>query len=160
MTALGMAVNANTLKRLIIQNRTEAAKAAEVLSEKRKTIDDAIAALEKQYADENFNLLLQQGEADEAAADYDRQLREMVVQHFTETGEKRMDGDCSVRVNTKFQYDNTTAVAWAERNAPVLIVKTVDKKSFESLPQTRDLAFVEIIETATAVIAKEFTEVK
>lgn len=162
MTAFGMVANANTLKSLIIHNRKEAAKAEGFLAEKRKPIDAAIAEIEKQYADENFNLLIQAKEANEAAADYDSQLREMVVQHFTETGEKRMDVDCSVRVNTKFSYDNKTAVAWAETNAPVLIVKTVDKKAFESLPQTSELEFVEKIETVTAVIAKEFatTEAK
>jgi hypothetical protein len=159
MTALGTAVNANTLKTLIIQNRTEAAQVAEVLGPKRAEVDKAIAALEKQYADENFNLLLQKAEAEEAAADYERQLREMAVQHFTDTGEKRLDADVSVRVNTKYEYDNTAAVAWAEINAPVLIVKTVDKKSFESLPSTPDLPFVQKIETVTTVIAKEFTTV-
>lgn len=159
MTALGMAVNARTLKHLIIQNRNEAAQVTDALAPKRAAVDAAIAELEKQYADENFNLLLQQKEAIEAANDYDAQLRQMAIQHFESTGERRMDADCSVRVNTKFEYDNTTAVAWAETNAPVLIVKTVDKKAFESLPQTADLDFVEKIETATAVIAKEFTDV-
>ena len=159
MTALGMAVNANTLKCLIIQNRDEAAQVAETLAPKRALMDEIIADLEKKYAEDNFNLLLQQREATEAANDYDLQLRAMAVQHFESTGEKRMDADCSVRVNTKYEYDNTTAVAWAELNAPILIVKTVDKKAFESLPSTVDLEFVEKVETATAVIAKEFTDV-
>lgn len=156
---IGSAVDARTLKSLIIQNRSEANQAAEALAPKRQAVDEAIAALEKQYEDENFNLLLLKKEAEESAASYDAQLRQMAVDYFKETGEKRLDADCSVRVNTKYDYDNTAAVAWAEINAPVLIIKTVDKKAFESLPSTPDLAFVEKIETVTAVIAKEFTDV-
>jgi plasmid maintenance system killer protein len=159
MSAIGMAVNAKTLKSLIVQNRSEAAQAADALAPKRAVINEAIAALEKQFANENFNLLLQKTEAEEAAANYERQLREMAVQHFEETGEKRMDADCSVRVNVKYEYDNVTAVAWAETNAPVLIVKNIDKKSFESLPSTPDLPFVTKTESVSAVIAKEFTDV-
>ncbi len=151
------AEHANVLKNLIHENRLEAEQAALSLADKRKAVDEAIVAIEKQYADENFNLLLQQKEATESATSYDQQLRELAVSFFNETGEKRLDADVSVRVNTKFQYDNTTAVAWAEINAPVLIVKTVDKKSFESLPQVAALDFVEKVETVSAVIAKEFT---
>ncbi len=152
-------VNAQTLKSLIVQNRNEAAEVAEQLAPKRAAVDAAIAELEKQYEGENFNLLLQMREANESAASYDQQLREMTVQYFKETGAKRMDADCSVRVGVKFLYDNAQAVEWATSNAPVLIVKTIDKKGFESMPMITDLSFVDKIETPVAVIAKEFIDV-
>lgn len=159
MTAFGVERDARTLKALIINSRSEANNAAELLAEKRKPIDDAIAALEKQFSDENFNLLHQLKEATQFASEYETQLRDMVIDHFNKTGEKRIDADCSVRLNTRFQYEAAEAVAWAETNAPVMIFKSVDKKAFESLPQIADLDFVTRIETPSAVIAKTFTEI-
>lgn len=152
------AINAGTYKRLLIQNRVELEAAQARLAEKRKPVDEAIADLNAQFELENYNTLTQINEAQEAIDQYDKGLRTIAIDHFKATNEKRFDADISVRVTTKLQYEAEKAVAWAEQNAPIMIVKSVDKKAFESLPSTPSLDFVEVIETPSAVIAKEFTD--
>jgi len=80
-------------------------------------------------------------------------LRNATVESYQQTGEKKVDENLSVRVTRKLNYDQSKAVAWAETNAPVMIVKSVDKKAFEAMPTVTDLDFVEVNETATAVIS-------
>ncbi len=82
----------------------------------------------------------------------DQRLRDIALAHFETTGEKTFDENLSVRVNTKLVYEMPKAVEWAEQNAPVMIVKAVDKKSFESLPTVADLDFVYKTETTVPVI--------
>lgn len=79
-------------------------------------------------------------------------LRNGMTEIYKATGEKTIDANLSVRVNTKLEYEMPKAVAWAEQNAPVMIVKAVDKKAFESLPTVADLEFVFKTETPVAVI--------
>ena len=79
-------------------------------------------------------------------------LRQAIVERYQATGETTIDENLSVRVTRKLQYDNAKAVKWAEINAPVMVVKAIDKKAFESLPVVTDLDFVEVQESASAVI--------
>lgn len=86
-------------------------------------------------------------------ADVDAFLREQIVAAYTPGGEKKIDDNLSVRVTKKLKYDQMKAVEWAETNAPVMIVKNVDKKAFEAMPTVTDLDFVETEETVSAVIS-------
>lgn len=61
-------------------------------------------------------------------------------------------GHRGIRENTKYVYENDDAVQWADKNAPVMIRRTVDKKMFESFPGIGDLNFVKRESTFTAVI--------
>lgn len=152
------AINAGTYKRLIIQNRAKMEAAQARLAEQRKLVDEEIADLNAKFERENHTTLLEIKEAQEAIDQHDRGLRSLAIEYYRATSEKRFDADISIRVTTKLQYEAEKAVAWAEANAPIMIVKSVDKKAFESLPSTRSLDFVEVVETPLAVIAKEFTE--
>lgn len=159
-TAIAAVANTETLKHLILKNRALAEAFGDTLNERRLPINLAIQEMNDRFDAENAELIQDLADAINAVTHCDQQLRDITVLHFNETGEKRLDADCSVRVSTKFQYDNGKAVTWAETNAPVLIVKTVDKKAFESMPMIADLEFVEKVETPTAVIAKEFSTLR
>jgi len=90
--------------------------------------------------------------ATEKFVEINHELRERMVDHYVKTGEKVIDENLSVRVTTKLEYANSEAVEWAEVNAPIMIVKSVDKKAFESLPRVKDLEFVRVEETPVSVI--------
>ena len=85
----------------------------------------------------------------------DEDLRTALIAHFYATGEKKIDSDLSVRVATRYIYENADAVSWAETNAPIMIAKWIDKRTLESLPNVASLPFVMVKETPTAVIAKD-----
>jgi hypothetical protein len=155
---MGDRVNARVIKQFLLTARENAQHTAQILNERRQPLNEQIMALNVRFDEDNAELLDQLSAAEAETTKWDEQLRRLAVYHYEETGEKKLDADCSVRVTTKFQYDAGDAVAWAEKNAPVMIVKSVDKKAFESLPQIGDLEFVKTVETPTAVIAKEFTE--
>ena len=75
-----------TLKSLYKQNLAEAKTYEDEISLKRIAVDEQIAAIEKQFADDNFNIILGKNEAIEAAQDYEAQLRLAAVHHFDATG--------------------------------------------------------------------------
>jgi len=91
-------------------------------------------------------------EASEKFVEINHELRERMVDHYVKTGEKVIDENLSVRENVKLVYENDAAVKWAESNAPIMIVKSVDKKAFESLPTVADLDFVDKEITPVSVI--------
>lgn len=146
------AVNIEVLKRLYLTAKKEAEDASQLLADLHKPLDEQIAALEKAFSFENEGIIKQAAESADAASDYETQLREAAIAYFHETGTKTLDENLSVRVSTKLIYDQQKAVEWAEKNAPVMIQKTVDKKAFESLPTVTDLDFVEKQDNVSAVI--------
>lgn len=79
-------------------------------------------------------------------------LRSSAIKHYAETGTKSLDEHLGVRVNTKLVYKVEDAVEWAEKNAPVMIVKGIDKKPFEAIASDKHLDFVKVEEKVTAVI--------
>jgi hypothetical protein len=113
------------------------------------------ADIDVKYAEQNAELF---GEYDaarlnESAAE--NTLREALKAWHDETGEKTFDEDLSVRVNASLFYENSKAVEWAEKNAPFLIEKTVDKKQFEVIALAKDLDFVTVEKKVTAVVSKK-----
>lgn len=79
----------------------------------------------------------------------DRDLRELAVNHFKANGEKTLDENLSVRINTKLKYDQTAALAWATEKGVCL---ALDKKAFENVAPNLCPELVETVETPTAVI--------
>lgn len=87
----------------------------------------------------------------------DADLRQALIDHYADTGEKNYDGDkqLTVRVNTPYKYEAKDATEWAKKNATFIL--TIDKKAFEKLPNIEDLECVEVEEKVSAVIAAELT---
>lgn len=113
------------------------------------------AGIDAKYAEQNAELF---GEYDAAKLNEtmaENTLREALKSWHDETGEKTFDEDLSVRVNASLSYDSDRAVAWAEKNAPFLIEKTVDKKQFEIIALAKDLDFVTVEKKVTAVVSKK-----
>jgi hypothetical protein len=151
MTATETAkITAEQVKRHFLNDKKAAAECAEELKPLRERLEEQIAELKTQFAEQNADLLGTEKAFEESATGYETQLREIAIAHFSETGEKTLDENLSVRVNAKFLYEQDEAVAWAEANAPIMIRKTVDKSAFENFADGLD--FVTKEETVTAVL--------
>lgn len=125
---------------------------AEMVKPLDQALEEKLDAIRKSHYEQHAETYHIAQAAGEAMASAEKVLRDSVIAHFEATGEKTIDENLGVRVNSRFEYENDEAVEWAEKNAPVMIYRTVDKKAFESYSKVTDLPFVRKIETASAVI--------
>lgn len=144
-----------TLKQYLADCRKFVAKTAEVYDRARIDLDLRLDLVQEQWKSENAALISEYASDRKCLEIADSNLRAALIERYNTTQEKKYDNNLSVRISSKFQYENADAVEWAEKNAPILVIKSVDKKAFESLPQIEKLEFVYRHDTVTAVIAKE-----
>jgi len=119
-------------------------------SERRESYQERIDAIEREFTEANAELIETRTLANADFAETESKLRSAVIAHYESTGEKTIDENLSVRVNTSFEYKERDAIAWAEDNAPVMIAKVIDKKAFEKFADGLD--FVTKKEKVTAVL--------
>lgn len=148
------------LKNELIDARRTVANFFEPLAAANAALEVEIQAVRDRYNVENAGLLNSANVAGKNLEAAENALRNALIEWYEEHGEKTFDKELSVRVSTKFIYEEQKAVEWAEKNAPIMIVHTIDKKAFESLPATKTLDFVEEKETVTAVVAKTLTAIE
>jgi len=117
---------------------------------KRAALNDKIDRLNKEFEEENAELIAKYTEARETAINAENDLRGLVVRAFEESGEKQVAPGLSVRVNKSLKYDPNTALEWARRHQFAL---ALDKKAFEKIASVQPIDFVETVETVSAVIA-------
>jgi len=132
--------------------RENAAEFRSMLKPFTDALNDRIEAIREVFAARHAELINLCETADRQESEAEQLLREFAVSSYRQTGEKNLDGNVSVRITAKLSYETSDAVAWAEKNAPVMIVRNIDKKAFESLPGTADLEFVRKIDSVTAVL--------
>ncbi len=113
-------------------------------------LNDEIDRLNKEFVNENAELIAQYTEARDKAVDETIALRTLVVRAFEESGEKQVAPGLSVRVNKSLKYDPNTALDWARTHQFAL---ALDKKAFEKIASVQPPDFVETVETVSAVIA-------
>lgn len=141
-----------TAKRLMVQNAALAAEAEKELAALREEVSQQVEALWNAFNERNADTIQFLEEAKERADGYESFLRESAIEHYQTTGEKTLDDNLGVRVNTKLEYEMPLAVAWCDQNAPVLVQKVIDRKVFEKFPGVDALPFVTKQETVTAVL--------
>lgn len=150
------------------QNRASLADAYTAVMHRR---DAEILAIDERYRAENHELFTDVESFTAQEAKTESELRAALVENFKATGEKTFDKQLSVRVTTKYQYDQGKAVEWCETNAPIAIKKVVDAKLFEPFAaqstvdpvtkvETMALPFVTKVVAPSAVIAKDLSEEK
>lgn len=120
--------------------------AREILAE----LETKIEQVKTEHAQKHAEFLKTFQDAEEYLAITETALRDQLKEWHEASGEKTYDGNLSVRVTTKLEYDEKDATAWAKDNAPFILV--ADKKQFEKLPNVAELEFVEEKETVTTVI--------
>ena len=70
---------------------------------------------------------------------------------------KALPDGLALRVTHSLKYDEQEAIRWCQENAKTAIKTVLDKKPFEALAETTDLAFVEKIDTPTITIASDLS---
>lgn len=151
-------VSVDDIKQNIISLRQSRADMEAEIRSRRAPIQEKIDQLWAEFNQNNGELLDTMALAIETETALDLQLREMAISHYKASGEKKLDKHISVRVTNKLQYTDSAAVEWAEKNAPVMIVRSIDRKAFESLPNVGDLEFVNTDPSIVAVIAKDLNK--
>lgn len=140
------------LKSDYINAVTAVKEAGELLEPVEHELADIVRIITEQHRNKYAEIYDIAASTAERLESSEKILRDAVIRHYKETGEKTIDENLSVRVNSRLEYENDEAVEWAEKNAPVMIYRTVDKKAFESYSQVTDLPFVKKIDTPSAVI--------
>jgi hypothetical protein len=149
------------LRERLIDARRNLVELTDLAAPIHDELDARIKILTQLHRDANAELLNALDQAALEVINADGDLREATVSTYKRIkGEKQLAPGVSVRVSTQLKYDEAAAVEWAEKNAPILILKVIDKKSFESLPAAPKLEFVESEEIVTAVISKNLAEAK
>jgi len=118
-----------------------------ILEQELKAINDKWAAANSELLDEYTDITTRAGAAEKA-------LREAIIAAYGESGQKQLGHGLSVRVGTKFVYDEAAAIEWAATNAPICVKRVIDKKAFEAICKTSRPEFVTVSETPVAVIGK------
>ena len=95
---------------------------------------------------ESIRMATESKEAEEA------NLREMTLQFYAETGNKKPCEGVAVREVIKLEYDPKQALAWGMKHQLAL---TLDRKIFEGMVKTTPLDFVTVRNEAQATISTE-----
>lgn len=122
------------------------------VAKKQEALKAAIADLTAKWDEENAADVKAYENAKAAFDTTEMNLRAEAVEYYRETGNKTFNENVGVQVRKSLEYEMAKAVKWAEVNAPIMIVKSVDKKPFETLAETQDLDFVKKIEKVSAVL--------
>lgn len=152
------------LKTEYILAKEQAEIAAKALEADELELVEAIRRLQLKFARDHYNQLAKREKAVATANEAEEKLRAAVVEICKASGEKTFDEHLSVRETVKLNYAADTAVLWAKKNAPIMVVESVEKKQFEAFAKAQmtetddqfikgaDLGFVRIEKTVSAVI--------
>jgi len=80
------------------------------------------------------------------------EIKNVALEKYQETGEKKLDFGIGIRVMSKLGYDPDIALKWGLEHSMAL---TLDKKAFEKIAKVNKLDFVEYREEAIATIPRE-----
>lgn len=151
------------LKTAYLSARQAAQAALDRIVPLQEELDRQLVEIQRQFDAEHGALIVEEQRLRREAETAERRLREAILAEYKERcaagdDSKQLGDGLSVRVASKYKYDEGAALAWADSNAPFIVKRTIDAKQFESIvknlqsPQGEVLSFVEVVEIATAVI--------
>ena len=118
----------------------------------KSDLDHRIEQLEREWAEQNAELLRENEEVQAQAKEKDSHLRSAIILAYdANPTSKTVAPGLSVRVTAKPVYDKEAALAWAKEHSLAL---AFDAKAFEKIASVQSLDFVTMQETVTAVIGK------
>lgn len=92
----------------------------------------------------------------------DDELRQLVVEHFIETGEKHILPGIGIREYTRVQYDEDEAREWCKVNLPDAL--KLDKRKFEkyvkAVSEMSPVPVAQVDKEPTATISSDLSEVE
>jgi hypothetical protein len=152
------------LKTAYLSASAAAQAALDQVTPLQEELDRQLTEIQRQFDEEHGALIDEQKRLWQEAETAERRLREAVLAEYRRrraSGDdsKQLGDGLSVRVTCKYKYEEGAALAWADSNAPFIVKRTIDAKQFESIVKNLQASglndrvpFVEVVETATAVI--------
>lgn len=119
-----------------------------------KELDERLEAVRQAWELEHASLLSTWNWQSELVATLENALRETVIAAYEANGRtnKQIAPGCSVRINTKLDYNAATALDFAKTHG---ICLKLDAKEFEKVAPTICPNLVTPIETVTAVLSSK-----
>jgi len=136
-----------------LQNQIK--QVARARQEAQRLTDEKMAKL-KAWEDENQVFLDAVKVASEYRNEQENLLRELTLEVYAETGEKKPCEGVAIREVTRLDYDPKEALKWAMSHQ---IALSLDKKAFEGLQKATPLEFVKVSVEPQATIATDLTGV-
>jgi hypothetical protein len=98
-----------------------------------------------------------QAEMKQTIADLEAKVRELALEAYQVTGEKKVAPGVGIRVNTSHSYSVAEMYVWCEANAPAFILHSVDAKAIGKVAKSLQERGAPIIltEEPTATIATD-----
>ena len=108
------------------------------------------------WVEANQTLLDDEDDAKAICRELEAKLRELAVATYLKTLDKVVAPGVGIRSMTRLEYDNKTAMDWAEEHKLAL---KLDTATFEKIAKTSNLSFVTFSEEPQATIATVLAEI-
>jgi len=123
---------------------------------KMKEMVEAVKQTDDYQAMENWLEINKQ-----SLKELDAGIREVAIQEFESTGNKKPWDGVGIKEMTKYSYELADAIKWAKENASMVVYETVDKKKFEKIlsvtePKTLPKT-IKVYKETTATIASDLS---
>jgi hypothetical protein len=87
----------------------------------------------------------------------EQRVRELTIDAFQATGDKKPTPYTSIRLNKRLVYDAGEMVTWCKENAPNYVLEVLDTKRFEKAAETLQGAPLVVEFKPTALIASDLS---
>jgi hypothetical protein len=128
------------------------------LAEEKRLLDETRAIWER----ENRHTIEKVGQISKDLVEEEARLRELTLEAYEATGNKKPAEGVGVRIGKEFLYDAKAALTWAKKESPIFVLEVLDEKAFSAFAIQRvkaghtigDLK-MELREVPQATISKE-----
>ena len=122
-----------------------------------ETLQEEFEINRKAFTEQNKSLIARMEVSSDIVHAIKEKVREEAIEEYGNTGEKKLLGGIGIRILSKLEYHELTAIEWARTNMSVAIKEVLDKKQFEIFAKTNDLDFVKKEEKVSVTFPKEIT---
>ena len=116
---------------------------------------DELSQRRQQWEEQNASLIAQARGAEQELAEQESRLREMGLERFRETGDKKPGPGVEVKMFVEPRYDSAAALEWATEHR---IALALDKKAFESMAKSGAVPCVRFEQVYRAQIASDLSK--
>mgnify|MGYP001340786705 CR=1 FL=1 len=116
---------------------------------------DELSQRRQQWEEQNASLIAQARGAEQELAAQETRLREMGLERFQETGDKKPGFGVEVKMFSEPRYEQDQALEWAVEHKLAL---TLDKKAFEGIAKHGAIPFVRFEQVYRAQIASDLSK--
>lgn len=118
-------------------------------------LQEALSKARVSFDEANAKLIGLVSQAASAVQTEERVLRELTLQRYEQTGDKRPSPGVGIRIVKKVDYDPATALSWAKANDLALVL---DKKAFEKIATATAIPCAVVRDLPCAIIAEDLGE--